>query len=105
MITIIKIAPDEYGYHDDQTIYTDLPESFVIPEGYAILPKEIGTPDILENYPYADISVDVQNGLPTITKWLPLPVPNISESKIESISIENRLSALEQAMITLMKEG
>lgn len=74
-MTIIKIEPHENGGHDNQTINGVTPETFPIPAGYAFLPEEIGTPDTLENYPFGKITVEERDGLPTVTSWTPLPVP------------------------------
>lgn len=83
-MTIIKIAPNENGSHDSQTINGVTPETFTVPEGYAIIPEEVGTPDTLENYPFGEITVedraypygpDEVIFFPTVTSWSPLPIP------------------------------
>ncbi len=70
-MTIIKIAPHENGGHDNQTTNAPIP----VPEGYAILPPEVGTPETLENYPFGDLTVEDRDGVPTVTSWTPRPVP------------------------------
>lgn len=74
-MTIIKIVPYENGSHDNQTIFGATPETFPIPEGYAIIPEEVGTTETLENYPFGEITVEDRDGLPTVTSWMPLPIP------------------------------
>lgn len=74
-MTIIKIAPNKNGSHDNQTIFGVLPNSW-IPDGWAVIPDELGTPDTLENYPFGEITVAYDpDGVPVITSWTPLPIP------------------------------
>ena len=40
-MTIIKIAPNENGSHDNQTTSSVIP----VPEGWAVVPEEVGTPE------------------------------------------------------------
>lgn len=70
-MTIIKIAPNENGGHDNQTTSARIP----VPEGYALIPEEVGTPETLENYPFGKVTVEEIDGVPTVTSWTPLPVP------------------------------
>lgn len=74
-MTIIKIIPNENWGHDNQTINGVTPEIFPIPEGYALIPEALGTPETLENYPFGDIAVEDRDGIPTVTSWTPLPIP------------------------------
>lgn len=74
-MTIIRIEPYENGAHDNQSIDGVTPETFPVPEGYAVLPKELGAPETLENFPFGDITTEDIDGLPTVTSWTPLPVP------------------------------
>ncbi len=71
-MTIIKITPHDNGAHDNQTT---LNGRIPIPEGYAVLPEEVGTPETLENYPFGEITVEDREGVPTVTGWTPLPIP------------------------------
>lgn len=70
-MTIIKIKQNDNGSHDNQTSSADFP----VPEGYAIVPEDVGTPETLENYPFGDITVEDRDGVPTVTSWTPLPMP------------------------------
>lgn len=74
-MTIIRIEPYENGAHDNQSIDGVTPETFPVPEGYAVLPEELGMPETLENFPFGDITTEDIDGLPTVTSWTPLPVP------------------------------
>lgn len=74
-MTIIRIAPYSNGGHDNQTIDGVQPETFPVPEGYAVLPEEVGTPETLENFPFGEISVDSLSYPPVVTGWTPLPMP------------------------------
>ena len=69
---IIEIAPQSNGAHRNQTSNEVVP---YIPEGWALLPESVGTPDMLENYPFGVVSVESIDGVPTVTSWTPLPVP------------------------------
>lgn len=74
-MTIIKIQTNENGGHDNQTMDGETPKTFPIPDGYAIIPESVGTPDTLKNYPFGEITVKTINGIPTVTSWTPLPIP------------------------------
>lgn len=74
-MTIIKIQPHDNGAHNNQTINGVTPQDFPVPDGYAIVPEEVGTPETLENYPFGDITVEDRDGVPTVTSWTPLPIP------------------------------
>lgn len=70
-MTIIKIEPNDNGSHDNQTSSASIP----LPDGYAVLPEEVGAYDTLENYPFGEITVEEVDGVPTVTGWTPLPMP------------------------------
>lgn len=71
-MTIIKIEPNDNGSHNNQTSSAPVP----LPEGYAVLPESVGTPETLENYPFGEITVEDVDGVPTVTSWTPLPIPD-----------------------------
>lgn len=54
---------------------------FPVQDGWAFLPKEVGTPQTLENYPFGDVTVektvdvDGESELYVVTSWTPLPMP------------------------------
>lgn len=70
-MTIIEIAPLENGAHRNQTSDQTVP----IPEGWAVLPEDVGTPETLENFPFGEITVETFEDEPTVTSWTPLPIP------------------------------
>lgn len=78
-MTIIKIAPHENGSHDNQTINGVTPEIFPVPDGYALVPEDLGTPETLPNYPFGSVTVEERDGIQVVTSWTPLPIPNFQE--------------------------
>lgn len=74
-MTIIKIEQNENGSHDNQTINGVTPETFPVPEGYAVIPEELGTPKTLENYPFGKVTTGFVNDVPIVMSWTPLPIP------------------------------
>lgn len=71
---IVKISINENGTHNNQTIYGTT-DGGPIPEGYALLPESLGTPETLKNFPCGEITVADVDGVPTVTSWTPLPMP------------------------------
>lgn len=71
MLTIIEIVTNELGSHNNHTADYNIP----IPEGWAILPSSVGTPDTLENFPFGEITVD-ESTPPVVTSWTPGIMPN-----------------------------
>ena len=71
MLTIVEIISDAFGGHNNHTAYYSIP----VPDGWAILPPEVGTPDTLENFPFGEITVDETQTPPVVTGWTPLPMP------------------------------
>lgn len=67
---IIEISALENGAHNNQTIYGVSPDTFPVPDGWAILPDDMETP----NFPYGDITVD-ESEPPVVITWTPLPIP------------------------------
>lgn len=92
-MTIIKIIPHVNGGHDNQTASAVIP----IPEGWAVIPEELGTPETLENYPFGEITVENLDGTPTVTSWTPLPIPEPEPGPEPELpaSLETRVEALE----------
>lgn len=100
-MTIIKISLNENGSHDNQTMFDETPETFPIPEGYAILPDSVGAPDSLENFPFGEVTWENVDSIPTITSWSPLPFPK--EDVNQSMPTpEERLEAVEAAILSMM---
>lgn len=57
---IIEIIKLENGAHRNQTS-----DFFEIPDGWALIPEEIETP----NFPFGDIAVEEIDGVMTVTEW------------------------------------
>ena len=95
-MTIIKIAPYDNGGHDNQTINGVTPETWPIPEGYAVIPEEVGTPETLENFPFGEVTVEERNGVATVTGWTPSPIPEPEPGPLphESYTTEDMIRAL-----------
>lgn len=89
-MTIIKIEPNDNGSHDNQTSSVDFP----VPEGYAILPPEVGTPETLSNYPFGTITVENRDGVPTVTSWTPLPMPEPGPEPEQEPTVEELVNIL-----------
>lgn len=94
-MTIIKIRSNDNGSHDNQTIFGHIPETLPVPQGHAVIPEEIGTPDTLENYPFGEITVEDRDGVPTVTSWTPLPMPERPTAPEPEPDTNARLAALE----------
>ena len=92
-MTIIQIEPYANGAHENQTMYDVTPETFPIPDGWAVIPGSVGTPDTLENFPFGEIAVETIDGVPTVTGWTPLPMPE-PEDVPESYSTDDLMGAL-----------
>lgn len=63
---IIEIAPLENGAHRNQTCKLE-----TIPEGWAVVPDDLST----ENFPFGEVAVEEINGVPTVTNWVPVTIP------------------------------
>lgn len=93
-MTIIKIKQNGNGSHDNQTINGVTPEAFPVPDGYAVIPEALGTPETLENYPFGEITIEEIDGIPTATGWTPLPIPEPEPQPEERYTAEDLLRAL-----------
>lgn len=67
---IIEIKALDNGAHRNQT-------GSVLPNGWAVIPPNVGTMETLENFPFGNFEVEEVNGAPTMKKdsWEPLPMP------------------------------
>ncbi len=92
-LTIIKIEPNDNGSHDNQTIDGASPKTFPIPEGYAVIPESVGTPDTLGNFPFGDITVEDIDGIPTVTGWTPGVAPEPEPEPEPGPTEQERLEA------------
>jgi hypothetical protein len=63
---IVEITALSNGGHRNQT-----GEFETIPEGYAVIPEDIETP----NFPFGEITAEEINGVMTVTKWVAGEIP------------------------------
>ena len=94
MMRIIEIEALENGAHRSQTCK-------VCPEGYAILPEEVEIP---ESFPFVKVTTTEKDGKIYVKKLTAQPVPEPTPTPHE-ITEEERLDALEAAVLALMMEG
>ena len=87
---IIKINPLENGAHDNQTIGGVAADNFNVPDGWAILPDGMETP----NFPFGDITVDETQTPPVVTSWTPLPIPDPEPAPEPEPTADEVLNAL-----------
>lgn len=92
---IIEINALENGGHRNQT----WSEGVALPEGYAKIPDNMET----KNFPFGEVTVKNINGIMTVTKWNALPIPESNEP--EPITTQERLAALEAAMLEMAMGG
>lgn len=88
---IIKIARLQNGGHENQFIN----QPITVPEGWAVVPEDVGTMETLENFPFGEITVEDVDGVPTVTSWSPLPLPAPPEQQEPPVSLEERVDVLE----------
>lgn len=67
---LIEIQALENGAHNNQTIYNADPATFPVPDGWAVIPDGMETP----NFPFGEITVDGINP-PVVTSWTPGEIP------------------------------
>lgn len=89
-MTIVKIEANDNGSHNNQTINGVTVKEFPVPDGWAVVPEDLETP----NFPFGDITVEermhhVEEEITeeaeltpplvilvmTVTSWTPLPIP------------------------------
>ena len=91
---IVEITALPNGAHRNQTGTFD-----TIPEGWAIIPDGMKT----DAFPFGDIAVKEVDGVMTVTKWIPGTMPEVE--KTTPITVEDRLSALESAVLEMALGG
>ena len=87
----IQISSFENGAHNNQTINSVDPSVFPVPDGWAVIPDTLDTP----NYPFGDITVDETQTPPVVTSWTPLPIPEPEPAPDPEPTADERISALE----------
>lgn len=99
--TIIKVASGVGGSHEIQTY----PTPIAIMDGWAYLSPGLGTPDTLENLPFGNVIVESIDGIPTVTSWMSLPMPEPEEPPEPPASPEERLEAETAAISAAIERG
>lgn len=94
-MTIVEIKVLSNGGHRNQT-----GDFNNIPDGWAVIPDNIDTP----NFPFGDVEVEEIDGGMTVTKWTPSDIPE-QEPTAEPITLDERVSALESAVLELALGG
>lgn len=64
---IVEIQAQSNGAHCNQL----LKNTAFLPGGWAVIPETIETP----NFPFGDIEAQEINGVMTVTKWMPIDIP------------------------------
>lgn len=93
---IISIKSLPNGAHSNQYSERDIP----LPDGWAVVPERVGTPDTLEHFPFGEITVEETEGVPTVTGWTPLPIPEPDSQATPSNRTE-ALAAVNQKSFSL----
>lgn len=65
---IVEVAALDNGAHRNQTING---VRLAIPDGWAAVPDDLE----MEHFPFGDLTVEVVNGIPTVTGWVPGVAP------------------------------
>ena len=89
---IIEIQALENGAHRSQTCG-------ICPNGYAIIPPEVEIP---ESFPFVDVTTTEKDGQLFVKKLKAKAVPE-PEPEEEVITVEDRLDAIETAILALME--
>ena len=94
---MIEIQPLENGAHRNQTY------NGFLPYGWALIREDVTT---LENFPFGEVETAEIRGVPTVTSWTALPMPeeppkqeakNTAQDDIDAMLVdqEYRLTLLE----------
>ena len=83
---IIEIQPLDNGAHRNQSVNFTF-----LPDGWAVIPEEIETP----NFPFGEIEVEEIDGVQTVTKWIageipepePIPEPEVSVTADDILNV------------------
>ena len=72
---IVQIEKLENGAHLNQTTNA----LSIVPKGWAVIPEDMVT----DNFPFGDITVEEIDGVPTVTSWVPVEIPEIPDPEEE----------------------
>lgn len=88
---LIKIAPLSNGAHNNQTVFG----SISVPEGWAIVPDTLDTP----NFPFGTVTVD-ESTPPVVTSWTageipdPEPEPDPEPTQLDRVEAQVTYTAI-----------
>lgn len=87
---LIEIQALENGAHNNQTINSADLATFPVPDGWAIIPDDMETP----NFPFGEITVDGSTP-PIVTSWTPgeMPEPEPEPEPTPELSVWDELDA------------
>ena len=82
---LIEIAALDNGAHNNQTIDGVTPETFLVPDSWAIIPEDMEC----ENFPFGEVEAAEIDGIMTVTKWTPgeMPEPEPTEPEPTQLDI------------------
>lgn len=84
-MTIVEIVALANGAHRNQS------GARVIPEGWAVVPENLSTP----NFPFGDLEAEEIDGVMTVTSWTALPIPEPEPEPVsDDISADEVLEIL-----------
>lgn len=101
-MNLVEIASLPNGAHNNQTIPGADPATFQVPEGWAILPEGMETP----NFPFGTITVDSSTP-PVVTSWtagvIPDPEPELDPAPTELDRLEAQVAYTAMMTDTLLE--
>ena len=87
---IVKIEAYDNGGHANQTTNANIP----LPEGWAIIPEELATP----NFPFGELTAEEIDGVMTVTSWTAGEIPQPEPEPDPQPTLEERMTAMETAV-------
>lgn len=104
-MTIIYIEKEANNAHNNQTIYSSTVGKFLVPDGWAVIPDDMETP----NFPFGEVTVETVNGVPTVTSWTPGTIPDPEpEPEPEPTEVEQlraQVADLQNQILTMRLGG
>lgn len=91
---LIEIESQKNGSHRNQTANLK-----TVPAGWAMVPDGMET----TNFPFGEITTEEINGVMTVTSWKPGNIPDPEPISNPEPTTEERISALESAMLAMME--
>ena len=89
---IVEIKTIDNGSHNNQIIDGATPDTFPIPEGWAVIPENV----VCENFPFGEVETAVVDGIMTVTKWI---LGDIPEPEAETF-VEQQIADLKAQLVS-----